>query len=74
MKEIDFKELVTATDVFKKFENFKKALTIKWKNLKRLNDIYEQGKRYGIEYLKQNPNLSSTDVRLIENIIANENI
>jgi len=72
MNDIDFKELVENTIVFKKFENFKKALTLKLKNIIRLKDLYEQAKRYGVDYLKQNPHLSSTDVKIIQNIIENE--
>jgi len=69
MTEEQFKELILQTEVFNKYETFKKNITLKRQNIKRLKDLFNQAERYGIDYLKQNGNLMSSDVKLIENIL-----
>ena len=69
MTEEQFKALILQTEVFQQYENFKKNITLKRTNVQRLKSLYMQAKKYGIEYLKQNPNLMQSDVKLIENIL-----
>lgn len=69
MNERDFKIAVENSDTFKKFHIFKQRLTLKRLNLSRLHDLYGQAQRLGIDYLKQNRNLSSVDVTLIAEIL-----
>lgn len=69
MTEEQFKELILQSEVFAKYETFKKSITLKRQNITRLKDLFNQGERYGIDYLKQNANLMSSDVKLIENIL-----
>lgn len=64
-----FKQQIQATTAYINAENFKKPLLLKGKNIEHLQDIYRQAKRYGIDYLKQNPNLSVTDVKIVEDIL-----
>jgi hypothetical protein len=68
----DFQKKVKLTETFKNFETFKKNIVINHKNMLRLHDYYQQGCKYGVQYLKQNPNLFRTDVALINEIIENE--
>ena len=65
----DFQDAIKETETFNNFENFKKGIVINHKNMIRLHDYYQQACRYGIEYLKQNPNLFRTDVALINEIL-----
>jgi len=72
MNETQFKYLVENSDVFKSFPAFKQNITVKRKVLNHLHDLYGQAERHGISYLKQNPNNSSTDVKLIESILPKQ--
>jgi hypothetical protein len=74
MNDIDFKQKVKGSEIFSNFPLFKQTITLKNKNINRLNDLYQQARKFGIEYLEQNHNLMSSDVALISNIIENENI
>lgn len=72
MNEIQFSEALRNTPSFKTFEKFKQGLTLKKQNISRLFVYYTQAIRYGIEYLKQNPNLYSNDIKMIEEVINRE--
>lgn len=69
MNERQFRIAVENSDTFKQFETFKQRLILRRANLAHLLDIYGQGERLGIDYLKQNKNLSSNDVKLIEELL-----
>ena len=69
---IDFQVAIKETETFNNFENFKKGIVIKHKNILRLHDYYQQACRNGIWYIKQNPNISISDAALINEIIENE--
>lgn len=72
MNEIQFSKAISETTTFKSFEKFKQGLTLRAANIRRLYDKYQQGKKYGIEYLKQNPNIYANDIKLIDEVIQNE--
>ena len=65
----DFQKKVKLTETFKNFETFKKNIVINHKNMLRLHDYYQQGCKYGLNYLRLNPNLSITDMKLIAEIL-----
>lgn len=69
MTDQQFRELIEASKVFKNFEQFKKNITLKSQNIQRLKIYYSQGEKYGIEYLRQNPYLTSSDVNLIASLL-----
>jgi len=69
LNQICFALAMKETETFKKFENFKKGIVSERKNTDRLHDYYQQAVKNGIEYLKQNPNLFSNDISIIEEII-----
>jgi len=69
MNEHQFTEALKHTPTYKSFEKFKQGLTLRRQNISRLFDYYQQAQRLGIEYLKQNPNLFSNDIKIIEEII-----
>lgn len=71
MTEAQFRSLLENCDAFKDLENFQKGIYSRPPVVRRLKDYYQQAERYGIDYLKQNPNLMSTDVKLIESILLN---
>lgn len=64
-----FKKEIEESEVFKQFEPFKKGIVLKRKNIERLYDYYQQSCRYSIDYLKQNPNLFQSDVKIIAEIL-----
>lgn len=65
----DFATAMKETETFAGFPKFKKGIVTAHKNIERLYDYYLQACRYGIGYLKQNPNIFSSDVKMIEEII-----
>lgn len=69
MNQRDFRIAVENSDTFKEYPIFKQNLTKKNKNIIHLHDLYGQAERLGIDYLKQNRNLSSNDVKLIEELV-----
>jgi len=69
LNQIDFAIAVKETETFKNFETFKKGIVSKRKNTDRLHDYYQQAIKYGIEYLRQNPNIFINDVAIINEII-----
>jgi hypothetical protein len=69
MTEYTIKEEIQQTEMYKGYPIFKQRLTLSQINLKRLFNLYGQADRNGIEYLKQNPNLSSSDVNLIKELL-----
>lgn len=69
MTDAQFRALVEASEVFKNFGKFKQDIFLRPKVLARLKDYHHQAEKYGIEYLKQNPNLTISDVTLIDSIL-----
>jgi hypothetical protein len=67
--EQQFRESLKQTQTFKNFEKFKQGITLKRSNVVKLYDKYQQAHRYGVEYLKQNPNILATDVKLIDDVL-----
>jgi len=67
--EKEFKQSIKETKTYKDFPKFKQDLVLKRPNLLKLYDKYQQGIRYGIDYLKQNPNLLENDVKLIADVL-----
>lgn len=57
------------TKTFQGFETFKKGLTLRLQNIDRIHGYYQQACKYGIGYLKQNPNCYANEVAIIEEII-----
>ena len=55
--ERDFVIAIKNCDTFKRFEKFKQGIILKRANIIKLYDKYQQSYRYGIEHLKQNPNI-----------------
>ena len=69
MTDQQFRALIECSEIFKAFPKFKQNLTLKLTAVQKLKDYYEQALRHGIDYLKQNPNLTISDVNLIESIL-----
>lgn len=70
LSEADFAEAVKNSATFKKFETFKKSLTVKRHNMFVLYGKYFQACQYGLDYIKQNPNIMTSEIKLIEEIIS----
>ena len=68
--ERDFVIAIKNCDTFKKFEKFKQGIILKRANIIKLYDKYQQAYRYGIEYLKQDPNILQSDVKLINDVLC----
>lgn len=72
MTEYQFLLALKSTKTFNQFDHFKQLLVIKSKNVNRLYDYFLQSNRYGLDYLKSNNNLVSSDYKLIEEITNNK--
>jgi transposase-like protein len=70
LNKLDFASAIKETKTFGSFPKFKKGIVVTNKNIERLYDYYLQACRYKIGYLKQNPNIFSNDVLMIEEVIA----
>lgn len=73
MNEQDFKTAIQNTKLFKSKPIFSQKILLKY----RLNALYSyfmQAKKYGIDYLKQNPNILGSEVCLIDEIINKTDI
>lgn len=68
MNERDFKIAVENSKTFADFELFKKDLVLKRRNLEHLYDLYGQASRLGLDYLKQNQNITRSDFALIQEL------
>ena len=69
MVDHNFKAKVTESEVFKAFPSFKQDIYTNRKVLSRLEDYFGQAQRLGLEYIKQNPNLTLSDINLIKSIL-----
>lgn len=69
LTEIQFAEALRNTPTYKDFENFKKSIVVRRPNIVRLHNYYQQASKYGIDYLKQNQNITISDVKLIEDVL-----
>ena len=67
--DLQFKEKMIKTDAYLNCPKFKQNLLVKPSNITNMRNFYDQANRYGIEYLKQNPNLSGMDVKIVEEVI-----
>lgn len=70
--DMDFQSLMENTEVYKKCEKFKQKILSKTPNVQYLRHIYFQAKSHGLEYIKQNPSLTVTDVKIIQEILKTE--
>lgn len=69
-------DLITAikeSKAYAGYENFKKPLVLKPRNIDHLHDLYGQATRLGIAYIKQNPNTMKADLVLLEEIFNTHN-
>lgn len=69
LNEIQFSSALRETETYKNFPNFKQSIVIRRPNIVRLHGYYQQAAKFGIDYLKQNQNLTITDVALINDVI-----
>lgn len=70
MNEQQFRTAIENSSVFLKFPKFKRDIIIRRPNMVKMFDLYGQAKRYGLGYLKQNPNLTQTEVSLVESLLC----
>lgn len=73
MNEVSFSKAIKETKTFKDFEKFKQGIVIKRANVTKLYDKYLQATKFGIAYLKQNPSLYANDIKMIEDVINDNN-
>jgi len=66
MNEYQLRDVIIQTETFKAFPIFKQSIVVKRKNLEHLLDLLGQAERLGIDYLKQNPYIMSSDLQLIK--------
>jgi len=71
MSEHQLREAIENTQEYKNYEKFKQGIVLRRANLIHLNDLLGQAQRLGIDYLKQNPNIMHSDVKLIEELLKN---
>lgn len=63
------KDKIQQTEYFQNYPLFKQRITLEKRNMERLHDLYGQAKRNGIGYIKQNQNITVSDVGLIEAVL-----
>ena len=68
MNEQQFKTAIQDTQLFKQKPIFSQKILLKYR-LNALYGYFMQANKYGIEYLKGNPNILRSEVSLIEEII-----
>jgi len=68
MNQDQFKDAVKETAIFKTKPIFSKNIMLKYR-IKEMYVYFEQAKKYGIDYLKQNPNILSSEVSIINEIL-----
>lgn len=73
MTQDQFKEAVKETALFKNKAIFSKNIMLKYR-IKEMYVYYEQAKKYGIDYLKQNPNILSSEVQIINEVLKSKMI
>jgi hypothetical protein len=64
----DFKTAIKETALFTAKAKFSQNIILKHR-IPALYDYYLQAKKYGISYLRQNPNILSSEVSLIDEIL-----
>ena len=69
MNEHDLPAAIKKTDVFQSYPKFKQGIVLSKKNVNHLHDLFGQASRLGIGYLKQNPNILTSDINLIAELI-----
>ena len=70
MNEQQFNQSIQGTTTFQNFPKFKQGIVLKKKNIERLLDLHGQASRLGLPYLKQNPNISVSEFKLIEELVS----
>jgi hypothetical protein len=73
MTEIAFGRAIKETKTYNSFEKFKQGIIANSKNINALHGKYIQAVKFGIDYLKQNPNIFANDIKMIEEVI-NDNV
>lgn len=68
MTDQDFKTAVKESKLFKEKAIFSQNIILKYR-IPALYGYYLQAKKYGIEYLKGNPNILRSEVELINCVI-----
>ena len=63
------KDKIQQTEYFQNYPVFKQRITLEKRNMERLHDLYGQASRHGIGYIKQNQNITVSDVGLIEAVL-----
>ncbi|HJS00512.1 MAG TPA: hypothetical protein VJ780_06225 [Flavobacterium sp.] len=63
------KTAIENSEYFKTYPGFKQRITLEKRNIERLHDLYGQADRLGLDYLRQNPHLTVSDVKLIESVL-----
>lgn len=71
LDRVTFNKEIKKTATFKNFLPFKQKISGSKQASDRLHDYYKQAILFGINYLRQNPNLFVSDVNLIEDVIVN---
>jgi len=71
MDEHSLRKAIENTQEYRNYPKFKQGIVLRRANLIHLNDLLGQAQRLGIDYLKQNPNIMHSDVKLIEELLKN---
>ena len=73
MTDQDFKTAVKESKLFKEKAIFSQNIILKYR-IPALYGYYLQAKKYGIEYLKGNPNILRSEVQIIDEILKNTTV
>jgi len=64
-----FLQQMQNTDTFKNCPEFKQKILQKTEYVQRMRDYFEQAKRYGYDYIRQNTNLTTTDLAILKEML-----
>lgn len=63
------RNLIEKSPVYNSFPIFKQKIIMSKSSIERISELYGQANRLGIDYLKQNPNITISTVNLIESML-----
>lgn len=72
MTEQDFRTAIQRTPIFKEKAIYSKNILLKYR-LPTLFTYYAQAKNYGIDYLRQNPDILRGETAIIEQVLNLKN-
>ena len=72
MGKVEFAIAVKETPTFKSFPNYKKNVFKNWNYTTQLHNRYLQAVNHGIDNIKNNPSVTVSEVKIIEDVLKTQ--